>query len=142
MRAEILRQPQTENETIGQWYVWGDNASEPLFSTPCLELPYRDNQRGISCIPCGIYICEKVEATANLPYPHIAITNVPNRSGICVHISNYVRQLRGCVAVGKSVDDIDGDGVLDVTSSRATFIKLMAILPNRFNLTIREAGVV
>jgi len=99
-----------------------------------MELPDLDNQTNISCIPAGRYNCEKYYSQTHGWC--IAILDVPNRTEIRVHPANYTRQLRGCIAVGESLKDIDKDGVFDVTSSGKTMGKLMAILPDKFEMEI------
>jgi hypothetical protein len=71
-----------------------------------------------------------------IPYLHLAIQNVPNRSGICVHVANKYSELLGCVAVGKGYGDLNKDGEMDVLQSRITFERLMAVAPDHFTLTI------
>ena len=107
-----------------------------LFECVGLELPWKNNEHQISCIPATVYNCEKVKATANIPYEHISITNVDGRSGVCIHKANYVRQLKGCICVGDKHTDINGDKQVDVTNSGKTFDKLMSILPDKFKLII------
>jgi len=140
MEVVIRRQPDDGKQTLGDWTIFetsdGDS-KKVVFSCKTLELPDKLNQHSISCIPKGEYECEKVVATAAIPYPHIWIKNVPNRDGIKVHRVNYVRQLRGCVGVGEKHIDIDGDGLKDVTNSTHTLDKIMAIVPDKFKLTIK-----
>ena len=50
------------------------------------------------------------------------------RWGCMLHPANYMRQLLGCIAPGLSLADIDGDGVIDVTSSRAALVKVKGYL--------------
>lgn len=124
----------TGKETLGNWIVMRGN--QPIFSCVTLELPYLDNQKRISCIEKGIYDCVKVERSSSFDYFHFSILNVSGRSGIKVHIANYVRQLRGCVAVGEKHIDIDSDNQSDVTNSTATLKKLIEILPDKFTIEI------
>jgi len=89
---KLLRFHSTPTETIGLLY--GEDV--PSFYT--LELPYRDNQKNVSCIPPGRYSLIK-----HMSYkfgPCFEIANVPNRSGILLHAANLVDELRGCTAVG------------------------------------------
>lgn len=63
----------------------------------CIELPYRDNQRQVSCIPEGRYEIRK-RSTQRWP-DHIYVANVPNRSGILFHPANNAeKELQGCIA--------------------------------------------
>jgi len=48
------------------------------------------------------------------------IYGVPGRSETKFHVANYWHQLNGCIALGNNRRYIDGDAVLDVTSSRDT----------------------
>lgn len=138
MKIEITRSP-IDNETPGLFRVLNNDAT--VFSCDSLELPYINNEHGISCIPCGIYEWEKVPATAHIPYEHISIKNVPNRDGICIHIGNYAAgkkvDILGCVIVGDALKDVNGDGNLDIIDSKIVFEKLMAILPNNGQLIIK-----
>ncbi len=131
----VTRNELSEIQTIGRLDVV--NGDVELFSCMTLELAWNNNLRQISCIPYGEYSCEKKEATAAIPYQHITVLNVRDRSGIAIHKANYASQLRGCIAVGDKHVDINKDGNLDVTNSSNTFKKLMDILPNNFKLTIK-----
>lgn len=122
-------------QTLGK-AVLIDNVSE-IFHCETLELPDKNNQKQISCIPKGEYNCVKVGATANIPYEHISVQNVPNRDGVCIHSANFYTQLRGCLAVGKNRIDINNDGVKDITDSMNTFKQLMMLTPNTFKLIIK-----
>lgn len=110
-----------------------------------LELPWKNNAHGISCIPCGTYNWHKTPATEHISYTHIAIDNVPDREGVCIHIANYAAvskeakehvQLLGCIATGISYSDINKDGIDDISGSKIAFNKMMAILPESGTLTI------
>lgn len=84
-----------------------------------LELPWKDNQKNISCIPEGYYLINAVST------PHfdeaILINNVFNREGILIHAANEVKELQGCIAVGiKSVEIL--------LQSRSNLSKILDIL--------------
>ena len=55
---------------------------------------------------------------------------------ILIHNANYVSQLMGCIAVGDAHVDINKDGLVDTTNSVATLKKIMAMLPDKFKITI------
>jgi len=126
--VEIKRTYDNGTETIGE--MLKDN--EHLCYT--LELPWKDNQHNISCIPTGTYTV--VKRTSPKHGVHFHITNVPNRSYILIHVANYVSDLRGCVAPGASLTDLNGDGEIDVTSSKNTLKNLLNELPDEFELKI------
>lgn len=90
-----------------------------------LELPWKRNQRNVSCIPEGDYRCifrEKTPTHKNV----YEITNVPDRSGILIHVGNYPHDIKGCIALGTG-RVFDGDGHM-VTHS--------AIAIEKFNSTM------
>ena len=68
-----------------------------------LELPYRDNQRSISCIPVGDYKVRlrypRESATRN--YLHLLVEDVKDRSYILFHRGNTAKDTRGCILVGQ-----------------------------------------
>ncbi len=122
-------------QTLGVMSVY--DSGHNVFVCKTLELPWKDNQQNISCIPTGKY---KVKKRTSEKYgEHFHVLGVPNRSYILIHPANFVRQLRGCIAPGEKHIDIDGDGNFDVTSSKKTMRKLLALLPDEFELTINES---
>ena len=123
-------------QTLGTFAVM--NLSETELAGYTLELPFKDNQRSISCIPKGIYQVKKRDSTssASFNYEHFILLDVPNRDYILIHAANYKRQLRGCIGVGEKQIDIDNDGKKDITNSRKTLAKLIEILPDSFELEI------
>ena len=99
-----------------------------------LELPWKNNERSVSCIPEGEY---RVVAHKSPKFGHCFwVRYVPNRSEILIHPANYTRELLGCLAPGLDFGDIDGDGVIDVKSSRKAMDKLLTTLPREFTLQI------
>lgn len=102
-----------------------------------LELPWLDNQKSISCIPEGEYeVVSRETPHSRFKYKHYHILDVPNRSYILIHRGNYHRQIEGCVLVGKSWKDIDGDGYRDVVSSKDTLDSLIEYLGESFRLKV------
>ncbi len=100
-----------------------------------LELPWLDNQTNISCIPAaGAYQAEKYNSYNNGKC--IAITNVKDRTHIQIHSGNFVRQIKGCIAVGDSIKFLDGDTIPDVTNSKNTLKALLDVLPDEFLVEI------
>ena len=67
----------------------------PLYT---LEPPWRDNERGRSCIPVGEYKCSR--------YPSkrfgktFIVMNVPGRDGILFHVGNWEKDTSGCILLG------------------------------------------
>lgn len=93
-----------------------------------LELPYRDNQRNISCIPDGNYKVSKYSGTKfkNSFWVH----DVPNRHAIMIHSGNWLHDTQGCILVG-----VDFAPRMVLKSQEAMNI-LNATLPNETRLRI------
>lgn len=71
------------------------------------ELPWRDNQRNISCIPSGKYLClPKDHADRGLIYE---LQNVPERTFIQIHIGNEEEDTAGCILIGERFEPIGKD---------------------------------
>jgi len=138
MKAEsltIIRFKHQDKQTLGK-AVLLDKYLMPLMEFKTVELPWKDNQRGISCIPTGIYDIAK--HTSPKFGPALWVLAVPGRSEILIHQANFWHDLRGCIAPGKKHTDIDGDGYRDVTSSKDTMAELLALCPDRFKLIIKD----
>lgn len=133
MKAILIRHDRTPFYTLGTLIVQAGNMREVEIDT--LELPWKMNQRNISCIPEGVYQAEKYESEKHGKCFHVK--DVENRTGILIHPANFVRELRGCIAPGLSHADIDQDGIIDVTSSRKAMDILLEKLPDKFELEVR-----
>ena len=93
----ILRDTFTEESTIGELFLNGERFCDTL------ELPFRDNERSVSCIPTGEY---KVRLrlpreSATRDYIHLLVQDVPNRDYILFHRGNSAKDTRGCILVGQ-----------------------------------------
>jgi len=93
----ILRDTFTEESTIGELFLNGERFGDTL------ELPFRDNQRSVSCIPTGEY---KVRLrlpreSATRDYIHLLVQDVPSRDYILFHRGNSAKDTRGCILVGQ-----------------------------------------
>ena len=63
-----------------------------------LELPWKNNQDNISCIPYGIYTCKKIKSPKfGVCYE---VLNVPNREKILIHWGNFLKDILGCIEIG------------------------------------------
>ena len=121
MEVEI-RRTYKEKQTEGRLYVYNERNGVG-YSCDTLELPWLDNQKRISCIPEGEY--DVIKHVSPKFGECFWILDVPERSEILVHKGNYNRDTLGCVLVGKSLIDIDGDGNRDTTNSSATMKELL-----------------
>lgn len=94
--ATLLSNPSTEYGTFGT-ILLDDHTS---WSTG--ELPWADNQHGISCIPAGTYTCKWINSPKHgMCYQ---VMDVPNRDMIEIHSANFPpQQLLGCIGLGESI---------------------------------------
>lgn len=101
-----------------------------------LELPWRDNQKGISCIPAGEY---KLSPYPSSRFGEVYIVNdVPNRTGILIHTGNTASDIEGCILVGDSYGKLNGKRA--VLNSRQAFNLLKEVLgEEEYLLNIIEA---
>lgn len=90
MELQLLRtyDPKAVNGEI--WY-------NDIMLSYCIELPWKDNRRRVSCIPEGSYdlairVSEKFGQ-------HLLVVGVPNRDLILLHPANVaLRELAGCIS--------------------------------------------
>lgn len=107
MRLILERFAYTPEFTLGT--LWNPD-DDKIPNAWTLELPWRENQRNISCIPEGEYPLRKRQFYRG-GYDTYLIEKVPNRSYILFHAANWVAELQGCIAVGRSLSD--NGGLLD-----------------------------
>lgn len=114
-----------------------------VFECKTLELPWKNNERRVSCIlpdpddpSTKIYVLKRTNQSPSFKYPHLDILDTPDRTAVKIHAGNYHTQILGCVLVGESLVDMNNDGELDVTSSRKTLDKIMALVPEFSELQI------
>lgn len=107
MDITIIRHGYKTDVTLGLAF----ETSTGYFFSCTLEEPWKDNQRSISCIPEGEYLC--------VPYNSAKfkdvweITNVPNRSKVLIHAGNTTDDIEGCILVGMEHGKLGGkDAVL------------------------------
>lgn len=143
MYAELLRH-YSDNVTIGEMAFY-DAKGNKLILARTIELPNKDNKTGISCIPEGEYDISVVGPSEKIKYVHLWVMDVPDRSGIKIHVANYVSQLRGCIAPGKKHADLNADGIIDVAQSTQMLNELLTVAElqgygtgKTFKLTIRS----
>ena len=114
----VNRDWQDQNQSLGVCYV-KDETGAFTFKSESIERGWRNNERGVSCIPPGEYDLA-LEYSPRFRKMLWEIYGVPNRRECKFHAANYARQLNGCIALGQKRKDIDGDGYFDVTSSKDT----------------------
>lgn len=92
-----------------------------------IELPWKDNQRNVSCIPEGEY---KLKARFSSKFGHhLHILDVKGRSLILLHPANNAKlELRGCIAPVTQLTGI-GKG----NNSKALLQKLISLCYQAFD---------
>lgn len=140
--AILIREKKTDEGTFGYFTLDG-------FFWHSLELPDRNNQPNISCIPSGEYIC-KIRYSPSFKKELYCLQNVKNRSYILIHGANfagdtskgYQSHLNGCIALGKSkgvANNKYGKKQSCIFSSQQAIKEFMQITNKEdFKLTIEE----
>lgn len=133
------------DRTLGSWI-----SSQGGILCKVLELPWKNNQRSISCIPEDEYLVtysgpvlqddpntEEDESGGRIPrpYAHYIVHNVPNRSGILVHAGTDVNHSLGCQIVGGRFVDYNTEQP-KLADSRAKLKWLTDNLPKTFILLV------
>ena len=115
----------------------------PLITVYTLELPWKDNVSGISCIPLGTYKMTKRISPRFGSVFHIH--DVENRSWILTHWGNWAGDVlkgrrsdsEGCILVGMKIGIAYGQKA--VLMSRVGFYSLMKYLSeNEYDLIIKN----
>lgn len=115
-----------------------------LFNCNTLELPWRENEKNISCIPAGEY---QVKIRISPKYGQVYhVQEVPNRTFILVHSGNWAgdtskgfkTHVNGCILLGaKRGLLVNQWAVLNSRITVKRFMARMALQP--FTLKIHEA---
>lgn len=126
MAYVLVRISQSDDGTMGQLF---DESGDQL----CVTIePSPDEAH--PCIPAGTYHCipHNGEHWKNV----WEITNVPDRAAILIHAGNSEKDTLGCVVVGTGFGFVGTHH--GMTESLRALNKLRAILPNEFDLQIKE----
>lgn len=144
MKVVLKRFKFDEKQVQGRAVLYDDNNNKILeFVT--LERPWLDNRTNISCIPAGVY---KVEPRWSPRYGnHFIVNDTYPRENILFHIGNYVGSKNpktgksdstGCILVGTDFVDINRDGIIDISASKAKLKSLLKLAPKGFMLEILD----
>lgn len=133
-RVILTRHYQTQEATYGQLVVHA--GVQIVFECLCLELPWKNNEPLVSCVPSGEYDMF-LEYSPAFKIDLWELKDIPGRSECKIHTANYVRQLNGCIAPGRTFTHIDKDGIFDVTQSDLTRRAFHAALSGEYKVRIR-----
>ena len=128
----ILRNTFSDESTIGELFLNGETFCDTL------ELPYRDNQKSVSCIPTGEYKVRLrlARESATRDYLHLLVQEVKDRSHILFHRGNSAKDTRGCILVGQTrKQDFVGNSTLAMDLLMKEIINLGGI---NINLIIKK----
>jgi hypothetical protein len=116
-----------------------------------LELPWKDNQRSISCIPEGEYLVTtsgpvlkddpntEVDESGGRhprPYSHYIVHDVPGRSGILIHVGYNPLWSQGCILVSTGFANVNSDAPTLEKDSGEKLAWMIENLPKTFRLLI------
>jgi len=112
----ITRTTYDAKSTVGTVRVV--DKGQTLFNGWSLELPWKDNRNGESCIPAGDYLGLFTDSP-KFKRKVWLVHAVPKRSGIRVHSAAIaIDHLLGCIAIGMGVRDVNKDGSTDLLRSK------------------------
>ncbi len=102
-----------------------------------LELPWRENRHGVSCIPAGVYPAHR-RMSAKRKYELFELDTVPGRSNIEIHIGNLPSDSEGCILLGSAFGILgDKSGILRSGDAFRTFMGLLRD-QNAFTLVVSD----
>ena len=118
MRVIIDRYFSDDKHTIGTCTVLNKDGV-PIFTCSSLERGWLDNKPNESCAPKGEYSMV-LEYSPKFNQQLWELKDIPNRSEIKFHASNFWYELNGCIALGRQVLFLNDDKEYDVSRSRDT----------------------
>ncbi len=133
--ARITRGPSTDEGTFGNLVT---DAGNHYHSG---ELPWRDDQPGLSCIRPGTYRCSLYDSpTHGLVFK---LQNVPGHTYVEIHGANWCGdklkglkcQLLGCICLGTDIGELEGQRAV-LHSQKALQLFMDEMGPDDFELTI------
>lgn len=101
-----------------------------------LEKPWLNNQKEISCIPCGDYICKRVNSPkfGNT----FQVTDVLGRSEILFHAGNFMKDTHGCIILGEQFEPLNGENAVIASGKAMSEFLQRTNGIDEFRLSIRE----
>ena len=111
----VSRVLSNEKLTLSECYIRDEHTGIILLEFYGIELPWKNNQRRISCIPANDYVAAAVRRYSNNKYA-LWVQDVPGRSEIMVHQANYPRDVLGCLGPGRGILR-DGEDIIGVGPS-------------------------
>ena len=145
----LLERVYLPDRTLGS--IYGPNAG---LICKTLELAWKENQRGVSCIKEGKYLVEyshpvlkddptteEDESMGRIPrnYPHFIVHGTPGRSGILIHRGSNPKHSRGCILVsGRFINTTSDEPLLDPQQSASKLQWMVDNMPKKFYLLVES----
>lgn len=111
-KVTIIRRSDDGKQALG-------DLNTGTFVCKTLERPWKNNQSNISCVPVGVYKVRWTFSPRLLRFTY-ELQGVMGRSGIRIHVGNFFFNVNGCILLGDSFSDVNGDLEVDVLHSRNT----------------------
>ncbi|MCB2200866.1 hypothetical protein KQI63_15785 [bacterium] len=108
LKALLMRMETGDEGTFGELSIEAPQVPQLAFTCRTIELPWRDNAEGKSCIPSGDY---RVVTSYSKKFDRylFEVLDVPGRSGVRIHEMNFAgdeskgfkAESDGCIGVGR-----------------------------------------
>lgn len=142
MRLLLKRDYRADDCTMGvlTFSTPTDDYVAHTMERPWIPMPgAKGGLSGKSCVPEGIYQLERHSSEAHpntwaLVNSDLDVIHYEDRLRplarclVLIHVANYARELRGCIAPGRA-RAINSDGVRMVTHSKLAMLELKRLLP-------------
>lgn len=127
----LLRIAEREDATLGVLFV------DEIPRLVTLELPWRFNEKEISCIPLGRYLFERFVSPKH--GETFKLLHVPDREEIEFHPGNTAHDTKGCILVGNRFGVVTGKSM--IIESKDAFEWLLRFIGDRDDgeLTVQAA---
>lgn len=127
---KLIRISHTTNATFGVLL------EEDIPFCLTLERPWLGNIKSISCIPKGLYVCERVKSPKF--GDTFEIVDVEARSHILFHKGNLSDDTHGCVLVGEQFEPLRGENAVLASGQAFTEFIIRTNDINTFVLSIES----
>lgn len=137
-----IKRVKLEDRTLGSMVRDGEIIAKTL------ELPWKENKRGISCIINGIYLTTKEApipaddpnteedesgGRKERPYWHFRYHGIPGRQGVLMHPLGDTKDSLGCVGpASRFIDIYTSQPKFNYQDSKAKLAWLVKQLPDKF----------
>ncbi len=132
LKAKLTRFSDDGTCTLGQLEIGG-------IVLRTLEEPWKDNKRGVSCIPTGTYkvVPHGWESDSKVKFKRTyRLTGTAPRTAILIHTGNTTDDIEGCILVGMQHGTLRGKPAVLYSAPAMERLRTM-VGRNEFTLIIR-----